>query len=324
MVSLTVVKASNACIPTTLPPGLVAIFVGGTSGIGEYTLKEFARLAREPRIYNIECNELNAKVQYTFIQADISLIRSVNAVCEQIQAKEKAVNILFLSAGTLVSGTKTEEGLHFTASLKHHSRARFILNLLPLLKAATGIRRVVSVLSGTKEGIIDLGDLQGWEARDVITQRGHSSAIATLILAHFAKQAPAISFIHDYPGFVKSGIARGTTGLLWGFLTVSKLLGSLLYIPEQESAERHLFLATSARFHAKEGVEEAVPLGEGVIVAKGIDGVEGSGVYSIDQVNESAGPAVQELLEKFKKEGLVEKIWGTIEEDYERIAKLPR
>lgn len=116
MVSLTAVQASNACIPTSLPSGLVAIFVGGTSGIGEYTLKEFARLARQPRIYNIgrsqqasdriaaECKELNADTQYTFIQADVSLIRSVDAVCEQIQAKEKAVNVLFLSAGTLVTG----------------------------------------------------------------------------------------------------------------------------------------------------------------------------------------------------------------------------
>jgi NADP-dependent 3-hydroxy acid dehydrogenase YdfG len=116
MVSLTAVQASNACIPTTLPSGLVAVFVGATSGIGEYTLKEFARFARQPRIYNIgrsqqasdriavECKKLNADAQYTFIQADVSLIRSVDAVCEQIQAKEKTVNILFLSAGTLVSG----------------------------------------------------------------------------------------------------------------------------------------------------------------------------------------------------------------------------
>jgi hypothetical protein len=116
MVFLTSVQASNACIATTIPSGLVAICVGGTSGIGEYTLKEFARHARQPRIYNIgrsqqasdriavECKNLNANAQYTFIQADVSLIRTVDVVCEQIKAKEKAVNILFLSAGTLVSG----------------------------------------------------------------------------------------------------------------------------------------------------------------------------------------------------------------------------
>lgn len=124
MVSLTAVRASNAHISSTLPSGLVAIFVGGTSGIGEYTLKEFARLTRQPRIYNIgrskrashhievECKKLNADAQYTFIPADVSLVRSVDAVCAQIQAREKAVNILFLSAGTLVTGI----GMHFVTT----------------------------------------------------------------------------------------------------------------------------------------------------------------------------------------------------------------
>jgi hypothetical protein len=217
---------------------------------------------------------------------------------------------------------ETEEGLHLIAALKYHSRARFILNLLPLLKAATGIRRVISVQCGTKEGPINLDDLQSWNVKtgDRMKERGHGGSIVTLIHAHFAQQAPTVSFIHDFPGAVKSGIARGTTGLLSGILTVIKLLGPLVNIPEQESGERHLFFATSARFPAKDGVEKAVPLGEGVGIARGVDGVAGSGVYSADQVNESAGPAVEVLLERLRKEGLVEKIWGIIEDDYERIA----
>lgn len=210
------------------------------------------------------------------------------------------------------------------ASLKHHSRARFILNLLPLLKSATGIRRVINILSGSKEGPVNLGDLQGWKVKgtDIVKQRGHSSSILTLILAHFAQQAPTVSFIHDFPGGVKSGIARGTTGLLSGAMSIINFLGPLLYIPEKESGERHLFYITSARYKAKEGLEDSVPLPEGVLVASGIDGVEGSGLYSADQKNENAGPEVEELLGRLMKEGLVEKIWRAIEEEYDRIAKL--
>ena len=144
------------------------------------------------------------------------------------------------------------------------------------------------------------------------------------MLIHFVQQAPTVSFIHDYPGFVKSGLARGTTGITWGLMTLAQLLSPLLSIPEQESGARHLFLATSARFRAKEGVEEAVPLGEGVKVARGNDGVEGSGVYSIDQNNDSAGAAVEELLKNYRKEGTMEKVWEMIEEEYERIEKLPK
>lgn len=118
MVSFKDVQASNSCV-SSLPSDLVAVFVGGTSGIGEYTLKCFTHYARQPRIYNVgrsqaasdriaaECKQLNPDMQYTFIQADVSLIRSVDAVCSQIKTKEKAINLLFLSAGTLITGVST-------------------------------------------------------------------------------------------------------------------------------------------------------------------------------------------------------------------------
>lgn len=83
------------------------------------------------------------------------------------------------------------------------------------------------------------------------------------------------------------------------------------------------FFATSARFKAKEGIENAVPLGDGIMAARGIDGIQGSGVYSSDQMNESADAAVEQLLEKYKSEGMMDKLWAIFEEEYERISNLP-
>ena len=37
-----------------------------------------------------------------FIKADVSLIHVVDDICEEIKAKEKAINILFLSAGVAI------------------------------------------------------------------------------------------------------------------------------------------------------------------------------------------------------------------------------
>ena len=111
MVSLSAVQSSNALISSALPPGLVAVFVGATSGIGEATLKQFAGHARRPRAYLVgrsqdagdrivaECEALNPEGEYVFVRADVSLIRVVDEVCAAIKAKEKTVNILFLSAG---------------------------------------------------------------------------------------------------------------------------------------------------------------------------------------------------------------------------------
>jgi NADP-dependent 3-hydroxy acid dehydrogenase YdfG len=110
MVSLSNVQLSNSLISSTLTR-LVAVFVGATSGIGEITLKKFAKHSRQPRAYFVgrsqnaadrivaECKALNPQGEYIFIKADVSLIRVVDKVCEQIKAKEKALNILFLSAG---------------------------------------------------------------------------------------------------------------------------------------------------------------------------------------------------------------------------------
>lgn len=115
MVSLTNVKSSNSRITSTLPPGLVAVFVGATSGVGETSLKQFAKYARQPRLCFIgrsheagdrivsECKALNSQGEYIFIQADTSLIRTVDDVCREIKSKEKAVNLLFLSTGSLIN-----------------------------------------------------------------------------------------------------------------------------------------------------------------------------------------------------------------------------
>ena len=122
MVALSTVQASNSLVSSSLPPGLVAVFVGATSGIGEATLKQFAKHARKPRAYFVgrsqdagdrivaECKALNQAGEYVFIKADVSLIRVVEKVCETIKAKEKDLNILFLSAGL---PSMDRSGMHF-------------------------------------------------------------------------------------------------------------------------------------------------------------------------------------------------------------------
>jgi len=56
MVSLAEIRAHNATIKN-LGSGLVAVFVGGTSGIGLSTAREFARNTAAPHIYLIGRNE---------------------------------------------------------------------------------------------------------------------------------------------------------------------------------------------------------------------------------------------------------------------------
>lgn len=94
-------------------PANFALEVGGTSGIGETTAREFVRNTVEPHVYLVGRNEaqasrileelkkINPGGKNTFIKSDVSLLKNVDAACEEINAKEEKVNLLFLSPGYL-------------------------------------------------------------------------------------------------------------------------------------------------------------------------------------------------------------------------------
>jgi NADP-dependent 3-hydroxy acid dehydrogenase YdfG len=117
MVRLQDIQASNSHLASALPC-LIAVFIGATSGIGEFTLRQFAQHAHAPHVYftgrsqeagdriAAECMALNADGTFIFIKSDTSLLRNVDAVCRDIKARGQAINILFLSAGTLIQGTR--------------------------------------------------------------------------------------------------------------------------------------------------------------------------------------------------------------------------
>jgi NAD(P)-dependent dehydrogenase (short-subunit alcohol dehydrogenase family) len=116
MVSLKVVRASNASIKESMGKGLVAVFIGATSGIGLSTLKQFALHADKPKVYIIgrskasasllleDLKMLNPEATSIFIKSEVSLMRNVDAVCEEIKTKEKKLDILFMSPGYLSFG----------------------------------------------------------------------------------------------------------------------------------------------------------------------------------------------------------------------------
>lgn len=109
-------RSSNSNVATTLPPGLVAVFAGATGGIGETSLKQFAKRAVKPRIYFLgrsnesgnrishELKKINPQGEYVFISADMSLLSAVDDVCRRIKEKEQAINLLFITTGTVVMG----------------------------------------------------------------------------------------------------------------------------------------------------------------------------------------------------------------------------
>jgi hypothetical protein len=208
-------------------------------------------------------------------------------------------------------------------ALAYYARARFIVNLLPLLRRAPRLRRVVTVLAAGHEGPIHTNDFQ---SRNIPFRhvRGHNVSMTDLMLEHMAQRAPEVSFVHDYPGPVKSGFGRETNGVLMRIaIAVFKLVGPLIYIPIRETGERHLFFATSSRYPPRSAAEidgaNGVPLPSGVSVAAGTDSEGESGVYAINWDGESAGPKSLKVLAALRDQNMAEQVWAHTVAEFKRV-----
>lgn len=196
---------------------------------------------------------------------------------------------------------------------------RFTTTLLPLLQGATALRRVVIVGVGGYEGPLDPTDFQA--RRIPLTQiRGHLTTLISLGLGAVATTAPDVSFVHNFPGAVKTALfsrMEGVRGVV--MRTYFGLIGRWICVPIEECGERHLYLATSARYPPLSGECSAVPAGHGVEVAEGTTGKVGSGVYSILWDGESSSSAVKKLLAGYRDDGMVEELWRHTESEFNRI-----
>lgn len=205
--------------------------------------------------------------------------------------------------------TETSEKLHLIAALNYYSRIRIITNLLPLLQRASSLRRIVTVGGGSKEGKLDLSDLQANKV-PLTDIRGHLTSLVTLGLEAVARTVPDISIVHDYPGTVKTPFLDRMP---------EDMLKNVEFVPLDECGERHVYLATSAEYPPRDGTEAGVPLQTGAQVSMGSNGEVGSGLYSIDQDGESASLETLKLLADMRNEGIVDRVWEHTDGEFKRI-----
>lgn len=196
---------------------------------------------------------------------------------------------------------------------------RMIANFLPLLRRAEHLRRVITILAGTFEGKLYTEDISGRKTplRDT---RAHLTSAMTLALEGFSRQAPEVSFIHNYPGAIDTNLIRAESGwymqpLKW--LTRFKFRNE--WISYEECGERHLFLCISARYPPKGEVEQGVKSEDDLEVVYGTDWIIGSGVYTVGAAGESGGDEVLKTLKRHREDGHVDTVQEHLESEFKRI-----
>ncbi|CZT21671.1 uncharacterized protein RCC_07536 [Ramularia collo-cygni] len=301
----------------------VAVFIGGTGGIGESTAKELFIRASRPRAYIIGRNEergnalyntlrtINPNGEAIFIQKDISLMRNCDELCEDLRRRETKINCLFLTAGfmALRGRSETEEGIDRKMSVNYYARIRCILNLMPLLTAASEaneLSRVITVLAAGSESDIRIDDLDLQHNHTLHACMAHCVVMSDFAIEELAKRYPGTSFSHSYPGTVKTGIANQLTGVVRLAVKVMYAVMTPWILNVQESGERHLFQMTSACYPSQRG-SVGVPIPEGLDVMRGTDGVPGSGAYLLDWDGKTTGD--ESVLGKYRAIGLGKTIW---------------
>ncbi len=198
------------------------------------------------------------------------------------------------------------------------SRLLFAINLLPALQRATGLKRVVTVLAGGYEGFFDDQDWAGFPARKLLKSRAHVASMLTMANNVMARQAPDVSFVHNYPGPVKTNFGKDVKGPAAAVgRGLFNLLGNIIfdYLSPAECGARQLYAATSARFAPATGYAVGVPLPMHISKARGTDGRPGSGSYTINFDAENVSLDVDKHLAKAKADGAEDRLWTHILEE---------
>ena len=177
MPSLSVVRSANAAFsPSYKLP--IAIFVGGTSGIGRATAQAFARYTKGNAHILIVGRSQSAaesllasfpkptlpEAKHEFVACDASLIKNVHATTAALLERLPKLNFLVLSPGfaSFKGRDETAEGIDRRLGLQYYSRWKFIYDLVPLLqkaKEAGEDAKAMSILAAGSRVALDLDNL---------------------------------------------------------------------------------------------------------------------------------------------------------------------
>lgn len=170
-----VVAANSLFSPSYLP---VAIFVGGTGGIGQGAAEAFARHTKgNSHIIIVGRNRAAGEsiiskfptptvdgAKHEFVECDVALMKNVEQTTKALLERVPRVNFLFISTAFLdkLEREDTEEGLDKKLAIFYYARFKFINDLLPSLRTAVanGEPAVVHCIAGAGIGKdIDWNDL---------------------------------------------------------------------------------------------------------------------------------------------------------------------
>ncbi|KAJ7150671.1 hypothetical protein C8R46DRAFT_1123876 [Mycena filopes] len=279
MPSLPDTQAANAQYTPSYTP--VAVFIGGTAGIGQAIAEALARYTNgRVDIIIIGQNEAKARqilagltearktasltFKREFIKCNASEMKNVRKTCEGLRARLGHINYLVLSTGanSMAWAGETKEGLDYHLSLRYFSRFVFIEELASLLEAAVDLgqdARVMTVLGAGFGMAVPTTDMNNAAARNAtyncskgilpclaaIRAISGSAAYNDALCVWYAPKHPRLAFIHIHPGMVRTPTFDTPIDLGLAFRPLAWVLTrvslALVSVSQDECAEHMLY-----------------------------------------------------------------------------------
>jgi len=232
----------------------ICLITGATSGIGEITAQELAKLgfkvvitARDEAKLNLAIDRIRANSgsqAVTGLVADLCSQGEVRSLASGFIDQYDRLDVLINNAGAVyLRRTESEDGIEMTLAGNH--LAPFLLtNLLMETLERSAPSRIINVSSNAHVGqVIDFDDLQCLQNYRFMRAYGKSK-LANLLFTYeldrrLSGSGVTVNALH--PGFVATNIGGNNGWLVRLFMPLIRLWA----ISPQEGAETSIYLASS-------------------------------------------------------------------------------
>jgi len=230
------------------------LVTGATSGIGKATAQILAEeghnihiLARngvKARQLIDELKKINKNGVFTFVEADLSSLKSVDTAAHLINCRLNKLDVIINNAGGIFqSRQESADGYELTLAMNHLGPFHLTNQLVPLLEKGTDAR-IVNVSSGIHpRANINMSDFNLENSWSAMLSYANAKLYNIYSAQYWAEQLTDkdIQAFSLHPGVVNTGFANGFRGFM-------KIIWSLikpLMISPKKGAATSVYLAVS-------------------------------------------------------------------------------
>ena len=233
----------------------ICLITGATDGIGKQTALELAQMDYSLALVGRNSDKGDAVVSeliretgnnsIRFHYADLSIMKSVQNLVDEIKRTYETIDVLLNNAGAYFSKLKmTDEGFEKTFALNHLSYFYLTTHLLEIVKHGNPGRIINVASTAHKNTELDFEDIQGMNDYKGWPAYGRSKLMNIMFTyeCHRRFGDSRVTFNCLHPGFVNSNFGNNNSGIARSSINLAK---SVFAINVMRGAKTSVFLASA-------------------------------------------------------------------------------